>query len=1215
MRDFFAVMPADSGMAFVVVQHLEPTHESLMATILGKYTGMQVVQAEDGMLVQANCVYVNPAGRYISIKAERLVLSEQSGSDRIRMPIDVFLTSLAEEHHEETACIIFSGSSGADGTRGVQAIHAAGGLCMAQDPQTAQFGEMPQSAIDTGVLDFVLPADQLPAALMGFNRYTGSPSARAADSLPACEPDALKSILQLLRGHANIDYRNYKIATVERRIRRRMRIRRSASMNSYCELLHEDPEELEKLSKDMLISVSAFFRDPVAFEELREKVIVPMIAHRPADATLRVWVPGCATGEEAYSIAMLLMEAAESSGTTVQIQVFASDVDEVALGVARAGVYPESISNAVSAERLERFFKKQDGKYRIEKRLRDAVVFSRQDLLTDPPFSRIDLISCRNVLIYIEPAIQRKILALFGFALNPGGHLFLGKSEGISEFADLFEPISKNTRIFRLIGSGRRAVTAFPKLAGRRSGILPEPNRDPPSLAGILRQANQDVLLKHFNACVVLVDANGTALHFFGDTEKYLDHPKGLASLNLLDMTAGIVSVKLRRAMELVLKEGGPVAIPRVPTPREGNPLVNLTVVKASTGTDQGEILGIIFEDADDPNPRSLEVPALANDDPLVAQLESEVKALQNELRADAENFDAATEELKAANEEVMSMNEELQSAIEELEASKEELQAVNEELNTVNSQLGEKLAELTAINDDLANLLTATDIATVFLDSQLRIKRFTVKSTELLNLIPSDVGRPISHITQNFDGRELANESEKLLRGLAIIEKEVRTQDGRWHTMRIMPYRTLKNRVDGVVITFSDVTRLKQAEKAARELEGRVFHAQQLESLGVLAGGIAHDFNNILAGVLGYEELTLVELENKKSVDVDLIRSHVENAKQCTLRASELTAQMLAYSGRGVLELQVVDLNSIIQHMGALISASISKSVELEYRLASRLPGIEADASQITQVLLNLVINASEAIGEARGSITITTSVLRATRADLLSSFPQSDLPGGEYVHLEVRDTGCGMDAPTKAKIFQPFFSSKFVGRGLGLFVVAGIISRHHGAVAVDSTPGTGTTFRVILPACAPPAALREMESTESEESALPSEGRGMVLVIDDEPRVLEVTSAFLRNSGFTTLLARSGLEGVELFKARHAEIQMVLLDVTMPGMTAEQVLSGLQSIRKDVIVLLSSGYSPQEISTRFAGKGVSDFIAKPFSMKSLALKVAACLRKRNTI
>jgi two-component system CheB/CheR fusion protein len=925
LKELFTAMPSDSGLAFVVIQHLEPTHESRMADILGKCTSMKVVQARDGMLVQANHVYANPAGKYTSIDAGRLVVSERSERDRIRMPIDFFLTSLAEDQHEAAVGIILSGSSGSDGTRGVRAVREAGGMCMAQDPQTAQFPAMPQSAIDTGLVDHVLAVAMMPAALVGYAQHAAVRASPGHTTTEAAADD-LEPILKLLRTRTSSDYRHYKKTTIIRRIHRRMGINQVADMADYLTLLEEDQGELTRLSRDMLIGVSSFFRDAEAFEELRKEAIVPLVARSDPDNPLRAWVPGCASGEEAYSVAMLMLESVAAAGTARPVQVFASDVDDHALEVGRAGVYAESIAEAITPTRLERFFTRQGQKYQVTTQLREAVVFSRQDLIADPPFSKLDLISCRNVLIYIEPAFQKKVLALFSFALTPGGYLFLGKSEGIAEMEDHFEPVSKPRRIYRLIRPNRQAAAAFPLRTGGRPVGQPERKTTvPPATA--LAQANQDVLLRHFKASIVLVNPKGQILHFYGETERYLGHPKGPASLNVLDMITGTLSAKLRRAMERAFKRDEAVKIPRAPVPRAGTPLADLTVMPVPTAPEADKLLAIIFEDTSDPRSSAAALPVSAEDEPLVTQLEQEVNTLRSELRADAEEFDTANEELRAANEEVMSMNEELQSANEELEASKEELQSVNEELTTVNSQLNDNLAELTTTNNDLANLLAATEIATVFLDSQLRIKRFTPRATELLNLIPADRGRPISHISQNFDGKELAAESEKTLSSLTPTEREVQTHDGRWHTMRILPYRTLDDRIDGVVITFSDVTRLKRVEQERRELEGRVLHSQKLESLGVLAGGVAHDFNNLLTGVLGSASLAQELLPDNEPVR-ELIK-HIERAGH---RAADLTRQMLAYSGKGRFEVVAVSLPELVHEMAELVKASISKKVALEF-------------------------------------------------------------------------------------------------------------------------------------------------------------------------------------------------------------------------------------------------------------------------------------------
>ncbi len=813
LKNFLGAMPSDSGLAFVVVQHLEPTHESRMAEILAKSTAMKVVQAADGMPVEPNVVFTNPPGRSLRIQEGKLVLDPPSERQHVVAAIDHFLSSLAEDQQENAIGIILSGSSGQDGPRGILAIRAGGGMSMAQDPQEAQFPAMPQMAIDTGLIDYVLPAAEMPTALTGFVESRQGSREKDDRSPAEAEPTELDAIIKLLRVGTNSDFRHYKRATILRRIQRRMGLRQISGIEDYVKRLQSDPGELVQLGKDMLISVSSFFRDANAFENLAG-VIKGTLADegRDPDAPVRAWVAGCATGEEAYSVAMLLLDASREAGRPGRVQVFASDVDESGLETARAGLYPESIDDEVTPDRIQRYFTKQGHGYRVGKLLREAVVFSRHNLLSDPPFSKLDLISCRNVLIYLDPAAHKRVLSMFSFALNVGGHLFLGKAEGISGLEEYFEPVSPQSRIYRLARSNRRGAADFP-LATDPAPRQPVERERTQFVAAGLSQANQEALLEHFKASLVLIDGQGKILYFHGQTERYLGHPKGLASLNILDLTEGALSARLRRAIDQVLKQGEPVTFSAASLPREGAPMANLTVRRLADPGAGGSLLAVIFEDA-----RMAESPAAlptgaAQDEPLVAQLEGEVRILRRELLENGEEYNAANEELKTASEEVMSMNEELQSANEELEASKEELQSLNEELNTVNSQLNESVNELTLKNDDLSNLMSATEIATVFVDGGGRITRFTPNATQLLNLIGSDVGRPVSHITQNFKGVDLAGDLLSVLKNLAPLEREVSAPEGRWFTLRIIPYRTQDNRIDGAVITFSDVTRLKQME------------------------------------------------------------------------------------------------------------------------------------------------------------------------------------------------------------------------------------------------------------------------------------------------------------------------------------------------------------------------------------------------------------------
>lgn len=822
LKEFFAVMPPDSGMAFLVIQHLDPAHESYMAEILDKVTEMDVLPAGDRMPVSPNTVYTIPPNKALAVRDDVLYLSEPVKHDGIRLPIDFLFENLAQDQGERAIGIVLSGT-GSDGTMGLRAIRGAGGMVIAQDPTTAQFDGMPRSAIDTGLADLVLPVAQMPAALTGYARHAYLKGRAQAEGSEDDVPDELQAILGLLARKTRTDFRWYKKHTLRRRIERRMGLRQIPTMGEYLRLLTTNPDELTLLGKDMLIGVTRFFRDPELFEELRQQVIVPMVRRKIPGTAIRVWVPGCATGEEAYTIAMLFLEELEDARKSCILHVFASDVDEQSLERARAGIYPENIGAEVSPARLEQYFTKLEHGYQVNKQLRESVVFARHNLVSDAPFSKLDMVSCRNLLIYLETEIQKKVISLFAFAIAPGGFLFLGKSESVIGQTDLFEVIARKARIYRRSIVAHVGAVYFPVVHIKKSPVSESAAPFSETRASPLTNAelNQSVLLKHFRACVVLTDPKGEILYLYGDAGKYLDYPTGEAALSIFKLARERLAAKLRQGLHEATRTGGEVRMERVAY-RHDDPtaLINVTIGPAITRRKAARIFSIIIEDAPVRDASDKHVaPRTATDgyEPLEKQLSSELEASREELRSAIEELDAANEEHKAVNEEITSMNEELQSANEELETSKEEIQSVNEELTTVNAQLTEKVRELGTANNDLANLFTATDIATIFLDLELRVKRFTPSATKLLNLMQVDVGRPVAHISQNFN-EGLVADAERVLRELATIEKEVQTRDGRWYMMRALPYRTLDNRIEGVVVTFADVTRLKETEATLRE-------------------------------------------------------------------------------------------------------------------------------------------------------------------------------------------------------------------------------------------------------------------------------------------------------------------------------------------------------------------------------------------------------------
>lgn len=809
LEALLGAMPAETGMAFVVVVDLDPTHESLMPELLARSTTLTVEAAHDRQPLETDHLYVIPPDRMLTVDQGLIRVREVLDRRDLRGAIDHFFRSLAEDQRDRAVAIVLSGT-GTEGTLGARAIKAEGGLVMVQAPDTASQPGMPGCVIDTDLADLVLAPDEMPEALVAYVR-----SARRRRPTPAAHTKAvngLSAILAVLRARTKYDFRGYKKGTLQRRIERRMGLQQVESMAKYADALRAHPAEADQLFKDLLIGVTSFFRDPPAFDELSSKVLAGLMKDRNPDVPIRIWVPGCSTGEEAYSIAILAAEHVARSQSECRVQVFATDVDEHALEIARTGTYPDSIALDVSPQRLQRFFTRQDHRYTIAKSIRRTVSFAVQNVISDPPFSKLDLVSCRNVLIYLEPEVQEKLLTVFHFALTPGGYLFLGSAEGVGPLDDLFAPVSKRRRIFRRLGPARRPPLEFatPLLAAddRRSAATPEP-----TIASVADRQ----LLDYFAPAAVVVRHTGEIVRFYGPMDRYIRLPTGEATLDVLTLARDALKPTLRATLHEAVRHNRQCVHEALDVKRDkGRATLRVTVRPLRGARTTGNLWLIIFE----------ELPAVpgpvgkrgARKTPnLLRRLEAELRATKKEQQHLIEQLESGNEELKAANEEILSMNEELQSTNEELVTSKEELQSMNEELTTLNAQLQDKVQELTAVNDDLANLLVSTDIATVFVDTDFRIKRFTIAATQLLNLLPADLGRPINHLATNLVDVDLSRDARTVLSSLTPIEKEVVAKDGRQYLVRVSPYRTEDRRVQGVVLTLVDVTALKAAESELR--------------------------------------------------------------------------------------------------------------------------------------------------------------------------------------------------------------------------------------------------------------------------------------------------------------------------------------------------------------------------------------------------------------
>ena len=824
----FAAMPQDTsvGMAFVVVQHLSPDHKSILIDLVKRHTRMQVFLVEDGMVVRPDCAYIIPPNRDMALLGGTLHLLDPAAPRGSRLPIDFFFRSLAQDRRDRGICIVLSGT-GTDGTLGLKAVKGEGGMAMAQAPESAAYDGMPRSAISTGVVDFILPPEKLPERLIAYVAHAVRGLPRRDFSPAPGATELLQKVSILLRDRTGHDFSLYKRNTVERRVERRMAVAQIERLEDYIQYLRDTPLEVDALFRELLIGVTNFFRDPEAFESLLERVIGPLLS-RTSGGSVRIWVPGCSTGEEAYSIAILIREDLERRKLNLPVQIFATDIDLASIERARAEVYPDNIAADVSGERLGRFFTKEENSYRIRKGIRDMVMFAKQDVLKDPPFSRLDLISCRNLLIYLDGEAQKRILSMFHYALNPNGHLLLGNSETVGEFANMFVAVDKKWKIYRqegVVSVRPRRPPHFPSIEEAGSARWRHSPHDPAKPVAA-RDLAEQALLEGYIPPSVLINPEFQVLYIHGRTGKFLEPASGNASLNLLSMARDGIRLELAAAVRKAVAQQVPVRFDGLKVKSNGDTtIVNLVVQPVTKPEMARGLLMVIFEDAP-PRPH---LSAETASEPHVDQgerlgtLEGELRAKEEYLQAAIEELQTSNEELKSANEEAQSANEELQSSNEELETSREELQSVNEELMTVNTELQNKIEELSQANDDMNNLLSGTNIGTIFLDNQMRIKRFTPAATQISNLIKTDLGRPVGDIVSRLVGYDrLVEDTQSVLDTLIPKVTELQVKSGQWYQMKIQPYRTLQNVIEGAVLTFVEITKEKELLESLRESERR---------------------------------------------------------------------------------------------------------------------------------------------------------------------------------------------------------------------------------------------------------------------------------------------------------------------------------------------------------------------------------------------------------
>ncbi len=845
---FFTAMRAgvDPGMAFVLVQHLAPDHKSLLSELIRRYTRMQVFEVEDGMVVQPNCIYTIPPGRDMAFLNGTLQLLEPTAGRSPRLPIDFFFRSLAAGQRERAIGIVLSGT-GNDGAQGVRAIKGEGGMVMVQNTASSEFDGMPNAAIATGLVDYKLPPAEMPAQLIAYVAHAFGRRPRPSAEPASTAGNTMQKIFVLLRAQTGHDFSLYKPSAIQRRIERRMAVHQVGDIDDYVRYLQQTPTEVDALFRDLLIGVTSFFRDPSAFQVLQDQVIPALFAHKPAGAVVRVWVPGCSSGEEAYSIAILLIERMEALKASYTVQIFATDIDAQAITRARGGVYPTSIAAAMSPERLARFFLREAGAggYRIHKTIRDMLVFSVHNVTRDPPFSRLDLISCRNLLIYMGSELQARLMPLFHYALKPGGWLFLGTAEGVGDSGELFTALDRKAKVYQRNSDPNASL---PPPSERYLPPAIATDGPAPPVGSILaterslRETTEQALLAHVIAAGVLVKASGDILYLHGRSGMFLEPSPGpTGTNNILKMARDGLRGPLTTALRRAGRGAASVSVPGLRVKTNGHfTSVNLGIRVVPSGpgaTPEAPLFLVVLEDA--PLSAAPLAPDAAGDtagegsarhvDARITALKAELLAQEDIARSNADELQRTTEELKSSNEEMQSVNEELKSTNEELETSKEELQSTNEELATVNSELQAMVADLSRANNDMNNLLAGTGIGTVFVDHQLRIMRFTPAASSILNLIRSDIGRPVAHIVSNLVGySNLVADAQAVLQTLVPKAVEVNTQDGRSFALRFQPYRTLDNAIEGAVISFVDITEMVATREALRK-------ANELQRLSVV--------------------------------------------------------------------------------------------------------------------------------------------------------------------------------------------------------------------------------------------------------------------------------------------------------------------------------------------------------------------------------------------
>ena len=1147
-RALLKALPEDIQYAFVLILHLDPSHDSMMVELLARDTGLTVAPAAEGKALRPGHLYVIPPGVFLTVADGVLHTTAPESGKSVRLPFDVLLQSLAKSAQFPLACIVMSGT-GTDGSGGLGAIRAAGGLILAQDPDEASHSGMPQSAIETGLVDYILRIKDMPAVLGQLaNGSTRRPpcqgtkdSARAAphrSEARPIEPDAkakrgFDAILDLVAQTAPQDVTLYKSGTIQRRIARRMAIAGCSpdEADRYLAMLHADAAECAQLSADLLIHVTSFFRDPAVFEHLERVALPALLATQPSDRPLRVWVAGCSTGEEAYSLAMLCIEAMETAGSQAGLQVFASDVDPDAVATARDGFYPDDIEASVSPERLARFFMPEGGGWRVRPELRDVIVFTVADLLSDPPFSRIDLLSCRNVLIYLEAEAQRRVIALCCFALRQGGLLLLGSAEAPGAAQGRFELADKAARLWRRVGQSRPEDLHF--MPGTRSG---KPHETPPltnrptALAELCRR----IVLENYAPAAILMTRQLECLYLLGPTQRYLKVAEGHPAPGFLGMLPRTLREKFRDAAAVCDASNPLVLIPGAHSPQEGRFNIELRAVTA--GAEQ--YLLACFVQAPRifaPTPSDEASADAEVDATRVFMLEAELEATREDLRDALSDLESEVEVHASDSAEALSVNEEFQSTNEELLASKEELQALNEELTALNGQLQETLERYRTTANDLQNVLYSTDVATLFLDLDLNIRFFTPAARAVFRVIATDIGRPLADLAAISSDEHLAADAASVLTSSGPIEREISGLDGVWYLRRIQPYRADGGRVEGVVITFIDITERKRTHAALVAAKREADRATVAKSRFLAAA--SHDLRQPLQSLALLHGMMTRDRRNGEALRLSNLMDRTLNSM--TEMLDSLLDVNRIESGIVRPELRAVAIAPLMARIGEEFAPQCEQK-GLKLRVVRCKAWVRTDPRLLEQMLRNLLSNALKYT--AKGGILMGCRV------------------NGDRLTIQVRDSGIGVAQAEQGKIFDAYHQAEKAdflagrGLGLGLSIVQRLADLLDHPVTVRSAPDKGSTFMVTLPV----VAAQDVGPTETPPAQADATRRtGTILLVEDEDDLRQLLVELLESAGHSVIAAANAHDALAFAAGTMDPPDLLLTDFDLPGSTSGLLLA----------------------------------------------------------